>query len=238
MGLGFFPLWSLLDASLFAHSDHRDDEGKHPADGGGPPAIDLGPIPPAGDQPQPEPNVNDTSPKPATLDPGKPAPPHHEPKSDIDPNVGDGGNKPADAKPMNPETPDTAPPKPGLDPEAGKNTPDIPIFLGPSNNSPPPGSSGPSSNAPQKSGNPDDEERYGYSDDTPCGGILDGPLVNLLSSNGGDGGDASSGTATRQGRTSSLIMSLTLTRSKASGTVGSVAILRTVVPVVMPLGVL
>jgi hypothetical protein len=35
-----------------------------------------------------------------------------------------------------------------------------------------------------------------------------------------------------------LFMSLTLTRSKASGTVGVVAILRTVVPEAMPLGVL
>jgi hypothetical protein len=35
-----------------------------------------------------------------------------------------------------------------------------------------------------------------------------------------------------------LFMSLTLTRSKASETVGLVAILRTVVPAVMPLGVL
>jgi hypothetical protein len=34
-----------------------------------------------------------------------------------------------------------------------------------------------------------------------------------------------------------LFMSLTLTRSKASGTVGSVAILRTVVPAAMHLGV-
>lgn len=203
------PLWLLLDASLPTHSDHHDDEGKHPADGGGPPAIDLGPMTPAGDQPQSEPNGNDTSPKPGAFDPGKPAPPRHEPKSGIDPNVGDGENKPADAntpgKTMNPETPPTAPPKPVLDPEAGKSTSDIPIFLGPSNNSPPPGSSDPSSNAPQKSGYPGDEGRYGYTDGTPCDGLFDEPLINLLSNNGGDGGDASSGAATRQGRTSPLI---------------------------------
>jgi hypothetical protein len=106
---------------------------------------------------------------------------------------------------MNPETPATAPPKPGPDPEAGKSTPDIPIFLGPSNNSPPPGSSGPSSNAPQQSGYPGDEGRFGHTDDTPCGGLFDEPLINLLSNNGGDGGDASSGAATRQEKTSPLI---------------------------------
>jgi hypothetical protein len=198
-------LWSLLDASLPAYRDHRDDEGKHPASGGAPPAIDLGPITPANDQPQTEPNGNDVSPKPGAFDPGEPAPPQHESKSGIDPNVGDGGNKSADPntpeKTMKPENP-IAPPKPGPDPEAGKSTPDIPVFLGPSNNSPPSGSSGPSSNAPQKSGNPDDEGRYGYTDDTPCGGLFDEPLVNLLSNNGGNGGDASSGAATRQERTS------------------------------------
>lgn len=208
------------------HRDHRDDESKHPPDGGGPPAIDLAPITPAGD---------DASPKPGASDPGEPATPHHES------NVGDGGNKSPDAntpeKTMNPDNPAAAQPKPGLDPDAGKSTPDIPIFLGPSNNSPP-GSSGPSSNAPQKSGNPGDQGRYKYPDDTPCGGLLDEPLINLLSNNGGDGGDASSGAATRQGRTSPLIHVATLTRFKASGTMVVVAILHTVVPAAMPLGVL
>lgn len=172
------------------HSDHHDDEGKHPADNGGPPAIDLGPTP-ASDQP------------------------HHESKSDIDPNVDDGGNKSADAntpgKTVNPDTPTTALPNPGPDPEAGKGTPDTPIFLGPSNNNPPPGSNRPS-DAPQKSDNPGDEGRYGYTDDTPCGGLFDEPLINLLSNNGGDGGDASSGAATRQ-EWPSHFMSLILTRS-------------------------
>lgn len=205
MGPRFFRLWSLLDASLPAHRDQRDDEGKHPANGSGPPAIDLGPITPAGDQLQ-QPNGNDAGPKPGAFDPGEPAP-HHEPES----TVGDGGNKSADAnnpgKTMNPENPTTAPPTPvpAADPEAGKSTSDIPIFLGPSNNSPPPGSSSPSSNTPQKSGYPGDEGRHGYADDSPCGGLLDESLINLLSNNGGDGGDASSGAATRQGRTSPLI---------------------------------
>jgi hypothetical protein len=189
------------------YRDHRDDEGKHSADGGGPPAIDLGPITPADDKPQPEPNGNDASPKPGAFDPGDPPPPHHESKGDIDPNVSDGGNKSADAntpgKTMNPETPAAGPPKPAPDPEAGKSTPDIPIFLGPSNNGPPP-SSGPSSNAPQKSGYTG-EGRYEDTDDTPCGGLFDEPLINLLSNNGGDGGDASSGAATRQERTSPFI---------------------------------
>lgn len=186
--------------------DHDDDEGKHSADGGGPPAIDLGPITPAEDQPQPEPKADDASPKPGAFDPGEPAPPHHESKSGIDPNVGDSGNKSADVntpgKTMNPENPAAVPPKPSPNPEASKSTPDIPVFLGPSNNSPP-GSSGPSSNAPHPSG-PDDEGRFAYTDDT-CGGLFDGSLINLLSNNGGDGGDASSGTATRQERTSPLI---------------------------------
>ncbi|KAN0121591.1 hypothetical protein V8E52_003487 [Russula decolorans] len=192
-----------------AHRDHRDDEGKHPADGGGPPAIDLGPITPASDQPQPEPSGDDASPKPGAFNPGEPAPPHDESKSGIDPNVGDGGNKSADVntpgKIINPETPATAPLKPGPDPEAGKSPPDIPIFLGPSNNTPPPGRSGPSSNAPQ-SGYPGDEGNIGnggsggnsaYSGaggDASGGSVIAYPaLVNILSNNGGDGGYANSG---------------------------------------------
>ena len=136
-------------------------------------------------------------------------PPHDESKHDMDHNAGNSEDKSADAnppeKPMNPENPATVPPKPSSDPEAPKTTPDIPVFLGPSNSSPPPGNSSPPSSAPQNSGYPGDKGGYGYTDDTPCDGLLDEPLINLLSNNGGDGGDASSGAATRQERMSPLV---------------------------------
>ncbi len=192
------------------HRDQHDNGGNHPADGGGPPAIDLGPMTPTGDQPQPrprpQPNGNDASPKPGAFDPGEPAPPHHESKNGIDPNVDDSGNRPPDPNipetSMNPEDPAAAPSKPG--PEAGKSAPDIPVLLGPSNSSPP-GSSGPPSDTSHSSGYPGDQETDGFTDGAPCGGLLDEPLINLLSNNGGDGGDASSGAATRQERTSPLV---------------------------------
>lgn len=163
------------------HRDHPGSEDNHPAGGGGPPAIDLGPTT------QPESTGNSASPKPEAHDPGEPETPQL--KDDIDPNVGNGENKSGDA---------TAQAKPGPDSVAGKNPPDIPVFLGPSNSDRPPGSSGPPSDAPQNSGNPGDE-------DTSCSGLSGESLVNLLSNNGGDGGDASSGTATRQERTSLLV---------------------------------
>ena len=180
----FFFLFviAILNATPPTHRDHPGGEDNHPADGGGPPAIDLGPAA------EPESTGGGASPKPDAHDPGEPEPP--QPKDDIIPNVGNGENKSADA---------TAQAKPGPDPMAGKSPPDIPVFLGPSNSSPPPGSSSPPSDAPQYSGNPGDE-------DTSCGGGPFGEsLVNLLSNNGGDGGDASSGKATRQERTPLLV---------------------------------
>jgi hypothetical protein len=194
-GLGFLDLGSNTggnggDASsgnsYAKGEDHRGGEDNHPAGGGGTPAVDLGPITQPGDQPQPEPIANDTNPKP---DPGEPAPPNKP----VD------GNAPG--KFTNADNPVTAPPKPGADPGPGKGIPDIPVFLGPSNSNPPPGSGGPPSDAPQGSDNPGDEGRK--PEDT-CGGLFGGSLVSLLSNNGGDGGDASSGAATRQERTSCL----------------------------------
>ena len=173
---------AILNASPPAHSDHPGGE-DNPTGSGGPPAIDLGPAA------QPESTGNDANPKPDAHDPGEHAPPHNESKDGIEPNVGDVENKSADA---------VAQPKPGPDPAAGKGTPNIPVFLGPSNSNPPPGSSGPPSDAPQDSGFPSDEE-------TSCGGPFGESLINLMSNNGGDGGDASSGTATRQEKRSLLV---------------------------------
>jgi hypothetical protein len=223
-GLGFLDLGSNTggnggDASsgnsYAKGGDHRGSENNRPADGGGPPAIDLGPLPQPGDQPQAEPTGNDTNPKPGANDPGEPAPPHHESKGDIDPNVGDSGNKSVDGS-----TPVTTPPKPSPDPGASKNTPDIPVFLGPSNSNPPPGSSGPPSDAPQGSGYPGDEGRNGYTDDA-CGGLFGGSLINLMSNNGGDGGDASSGAATRQERTSPFVHDANFNTFESFGDGGS-----------------
>lgn len=136
-------------------------------------------------------------------------PPSNEPKKGMDPNAVDSGNKPADGstpgKYTNSDNPAAASPNPGPDPGAGENTPDIPVFLGPSNTEPSPGSGSPSSDAPQDLGYPDDEGRHKYNYEVPCGGPFGGPLIDLLSNNGGDGGDASSGSATRQEVTSLLI---------------------------------
>jgi hypothetical protein len=207
--LDFFPFAvAILDASLSVHREHLGAEDDHPTGGGGsPPAIDLGPV---GDQPPPEPTGSDANPKPGGHDPGEPAPPHHESKdgAGIDPNVGDGGNKPVDestpGKTTSADNPAPPPPKPGPEPGVGKSTPEIPVFLGPSNSNPPPGSSGPPSDAPQGSGHPD-EGRNGYTEDTSCDDLFGESLINLMSNNGGDGGDASSGTATRQERASPLV---------------------------------
>jgi hypothetical protein len=205
-GGSFFPFAvAILDASLSAHRDHHGDEDNHPAGGGGPPTIDLGPM---GDQPPPEP-TGDANPKPGGQDPGESAPPHHESKDGVDPNVGDGGSKSVDestpGKTTNADNPAPPPPKPGLDPGAGKSTPEIPVFLGPTNSNPPPGSSGPPSDAPQDLGYPGDEGRNGYTEDTSCDDLFGESLINLMSNNGGDGGDASSGAATRQERTFPLV---------------------------------
>lgn len=208
MGPRFFPFAvAILDGSLSAHRDHPGGEDDHPAGGGGPPAINLGPI---GDQPPPEPTGNDANPKPGGHGPGELEPPHHEFKdgTGIDTNVGDGGNKSVDentpGKTTNADNPAPPPPKPGPDPGTGKNTPEIPVFLGPGNSNPPPGSSGPPPEVPQDSGHPD-EGRNGYTEDTSCDDLLGESLINLLSNNGGNGGDASSGAATRQDRTPPLV---------------------------------
>ena len=206
---------AILDASLPLYRDYNDKEDDHPTnDHSAPPTINLGPINQSGDQPQPEPTGNDTDRKPGVYDPGSPTPPPKEPEGDMDHNVVNGGseNKPTDdntpPKSTNSDNTATAPPKPGPGPGAGENKPDIPIFLGPSNADPSPGSSGPPSDAPQESGNPGDGGKHKYPDEsheypgTSCGDSFGEPLINLLSGNGGYGGDASSGVATRQGTTS------------------------------------
>ncbi|KAF8480975.1 hypothetical protein DFH94DRAFT_828471 [Russula ochroleuca] len=198
-GLGFLDLGSnnggnggdASSGNSYAQGgDHHGDEDNHPAGGGGPPTIDLGPM---GDQPPPEP-TGDANPKPGGQDPGESAPPHHESKDGVDPNVGDGGSKSVDestpGKTTNADNPAPPPPKPGLDPGAGKSTPEIPVFLGPTNSNPPPGSSGPPSDAPQDLGYPGDEGRNGYTEDTSCDDLFGESLINLMSNNGGDGGDA------------------------------------------------
>jgi hypothetical protein len=204
-----------------------DDLSDHLSDGGDPPAIDLGPSK-SGDPPQPgpeqEPSESDADPKPDMYGPGDPAPSPPEPDTSINP---DEGNKstdtgqdaplqssPGSAQPYPPPA-DTgeSPPSPKQEPEPGESPSDLPIFLGPTNNYPPPEGHRPPSSSPQGSGYPDEEESYKHPKkppyETSCDEYVGGSLINLLSNNGGDGGDASSGAATRQELTSVSIHLLT-----------------------------
>ncbi|KAH9043715.1 hypothetical protein EDB85DRAFT_712935 [Lactarius pseudohatsudake] len=102
--------------------------------------------------------------------------------------------------PVNTGDPVTPPQKSEPDPGANGTPPGIPIFLGPSNPSsdrPPSGDIGPSSDPPWLHG---DEKGFEDNSDPSCDGIFGdifgGSLINVLSNNGGDGGDASSGKAT------------------------------------------
>jgi hypothetical protein len=195
------------------YRDYHGNGDDHSTDHGAPPAIDLGPANQPGNQPQPEPTGNGADQKPGAYDPGEPKPPPQQPGGDMDHNVVNSGNENTSTndstppKNTNPDDPATSPSNPGPDPGADGNRPDIPIFLGPSNADPSPGNSSPPSDSPQDSGYyEDDDGRYAYPDETSCDDDRFGePLINLLSGNGGDGGDASSGAATRQ-ETISLVV--------------------------------
>ncbi|KAH9964427.1 hypothetical protein BC827DRAFT_930761 [Russula dissimulans] len=212
-GLGLFNLGSknggnggdASSGSSFAYGgeDHHDKEDDHSAGGGGAPVIDLGPITPASDQPEQPPHTgNDADPKPEAHTPGEPVSLPPEPDKGIDHNLDDGGNKPPDGgTPGNYVNPNdtTPPPGPAPDPAAGNSTPDIPIFLGPSGKDPSHGGSNPPYDAPKASEYPGDGGGHKYTDDSPCDGPFGESLINLLSNNGGNGGDASSGAATSVG---------------------------------------
>ncbi len=194
------------------HRDQHDNGGNHPADGGGPPAIDLGPMTPTGDQPQPrprpQPNGNDASPKPGAFDPGEPAPPHHESKNGIDPNVDDSGNRPPD-----PNIPETS-----MNPEVGVAV-HRPILH--------------TARAIQAT-----RKRMGLPTALPVVVFLTNHSSIycriMVATEATRHRERQPG---KKGRLH-LFMSLTLTRSKASGMVGVVAIPRTVVPAAMHLGAL
>jgi hypothetical protein len=202
---------AILDASLPLDRDYHSKEDDHPTDHGAPPAIDLGPI--NGDQHQPEATENDAGQKPGTHGP-EPTPPK-QPEDDMSHDGVNSGDKDmpknddTPAKYTNSDDPATAPSNPAPDIGPDKSTTDIPIFLGPNNVDPPSGN-GPQGGAPHDSNYQDDdgEHRYPnkhkYLDDTYCDHSGE-PLINLLSGNGGDGGDASSGAATRQGVTRLLV---------------------------------
>ncbi|KAI9445419.1 hypothetical protein H4582DRAFT_920603 [Lactarius indigo] len=199
----------VLPASAFPNACiwYRD----HPGDGGRP-VIDLGPS----SQPQPEPvhdaPSGDTNPN--LSGPSDELPPPRNP--DV-PKAADGKNNnppnggtpasfqsdPAQLKPppVNTDDPAIPPQKSEPDPGANGTPPGIPIFLGPSNPSndrPPSGDIGPSSDPMWPHG---DEKGFEDNSDSSCDGILGdifgGSLINVLSNNGGDGGVASSGKATR-----------------------------------------
>jgi len=89
--------------------------------------------------------------------------------------------------------------------------------LGPSNPSsdrPPSGDFGPSSDSPWRHV---DEKRFEDDDDPSCDNIFGGSLINILSNNGGDGGDASSGEATRQEEVSVSLRIADNSKSIANG---------------------
>ncbi|KAI9512625.1 hypothetical protein F5148DRAFT_791266 [Russula earlei] len=182
---------------LFAHRGYGSKEDDHPTDDGGQPVIDLGPINDTSDQPQPDHAGNDADPKPDTYGPGEPVSPPRKPDTGIDPNVDN--NPPEGSTPEKYPNPDeSTPPSPksAPDPANGEGRPYIPVFLGPSNNDPSHGSSHPPYDASHDSDHPSDGGRDRYTDDYPCGGPFGESLINVLSNNGGDGGDASSGSAT------------------------------------------
>lgn len=189
--------------SSFAQGGDYLGDGDRSSASGGQPVIDLGPSIQPGDQPQPEPvhdaPPNDTKPSPSGL--GDDLPPPQNPD--------DGKNKPSNGDPPAPfqsgpaqqkpppvNTGDSVTPPHKSDPDPGANeTPGgVPIFLGPSNPSNDRPSSeeiGPSSDSSWAA------DRHGFEDDDgPCDNIFGGSLINILSNNGGDGGDASSGDAT------------------------------------------
>ncbi|KAH9056989.1 hypothetical protein EDB87DRAFT_1145355 [Lactarius vividus] len=198
---------SVIPDAYIWYRDYLGD-GDSPSAGDGRPVIDLEPPTQPGNPSQPEP-VHDALPNDTNTGPGDELPPPQNPNV---PNAADGkNNKPSNGgtpasfqsgpaqprpPPVNTGNPVTPPPDPG----ANGTPPGIPIFLGPSNPSsdrPPSGDIGPSSNPPRPHG---DEKEFEDNGDPSCdgilGGIFGGSLINVLSNNGGDGGDASSGKAT------------------------------------------
>jgi hypothetical protein len=166
----------------------------------------------------------------------------HDTVNDGDKNKSKNDGTPA--KNTNSDNPATAPSNPAPDTGPGGNPPDIPIFLGPSNVDSPPSSSGPQNDPPQDPSHKDadgrhkDPHEHKYPDETYCDDNFGVPLINLLSDNGGDGGDASSGAATRQEKASLLVHVTNLDTIKASGMEGMVLTLHSAVPEGMLLGVL
>jgi hypothetical protein len=184
---------------------HRDylDDGDRPTASGGQPVVNLGPSEstPPGDPHQPKP-VDVTPPNDKNPDlsgPGDELPPpqnHDAPKGDT-PASSQPGPPPPPPPPQN--TGDSVTPPQKSEPDPGPT--DVPIFLGPGNPSgdkPSSGDIGPSSDPPWNTDPHDNEKEYEGDGDPSCGGIFGGSLINILSNNGGDGGDASSGKATRQ----------------------------------------
>ena len=210
---------------FWVHIWYRDymGDGDHSAASGGQPVVDLGPSTQPGDQPQPGP-VHGAPPgdaKPGPSGPGDELPP---PQS---PDVSKGGT-PTSSQPGPPPPPPPPPPPntgdsitpPQKDP-GGNGTPtDIPIFSGPSdpsNDRPSSGDIGPSSDPPWATEPHGDEKEFEDDDDLSCDTIFGGSLINILSNNGGDGGDASSGKATRQEATSVSVHVADNSKSIANG---------------------
>jgi hypothetical protein len=181
-------------------SNHDHDHSDHPSDGGGPPAIDLGPATQSGDQHQQDPSGSGADPIPGASGPGDQAPP--SPGNGMIPDEGSksedtGQDTPLPSPPGSAQPADTgdsvSPPK--QDPYHDESPSDTPVLLGPDNGHPSPEGY---HSSPEGSGYPDDKGRHGHPDYTDCDEHFGLSLINLMSGNGGDGGDASSGAATRQ----------------------------------------
>lgn len=179
-------------------------DGDRPTASGGQPVVDLGPSTPPGDRHQPDP-VHDAPPndkKPDSSGPGDELPPPQNPdasKGDTPASPGPPPPPPPPPPPQNTGDPVTPPQKSEPDPGPDGTPTDVPIFLGPSNPSsdkPSPGDIGPSSDPPWNTDPHGNEKEFEGDSDPSCGGIFSGSLINILSNNGGDGGDASSGKAT------------------------------------------
>jgi hypothetical protein len=204
-------------------------DGDRPTASGGQPVVDLGPSTPPGDRHQPDP-VHDAPPndkKPDSSGPGDELPPPQNPdasKGDTPASPGPPPPPPPPPPPQNTGDPVTPPQKSEPDPGPDGTPTDVPIFLGPSNPSsdkPSPGDIGPSSDPPWNTDPHGNEKEFEGDSDPSCGGIFSGSLINILSNNGGDGGDASSGKATRQEAGSVFVRIADNSKSIANGKGGS-----------------
>ena len=221
-------LESLCFSCLGTYIWHRDylGDGDRPTASGGQPVVDLGPSTPPGDQHQPEP-VGVTPPndkKPDLSRPGDEHPPPPNPDASKGDTPASPGPPPPPPPPQKPGDTVAPPQKSEPDPGADGTPAGVPIFLGPSSpngDRPSSGDIGPSSDPPWVTDPHGNDKEFEGDSDPSCGSIFGGSLINILSNNAGDGGDASSGKATRQGAGSVSVRIADNSKSIANGKGGS-----------------